>query len=251
MKKIAFILAFIITSCSFVSCGEKTAEESAETSASASESAESTENTQSESAETETQPNADVQETTQRNTVDDGYTDDVIPDTFSRGKINGNVYTSDFGRIKLTLPEDWNFLPQDELFSMMDFTPDNPDNEEAVTQQLLYSPSILDAYAVNLKTGEIIVISYANLSSCDAEYQNMSAEEYADTVQNPQSKENVKFCGKDFIKVNTKSTYDNGLVTDNAEYIRKINNFIMNITFTSAPGGGDVTCFENCFEAVR
>lgn len=250
MKKIAFILAFIITSCSFVSCGEKSTEESAETSASASESAETAQTAETQ-AETETQADTQIAETTERNTVDDGYTDDVIPDSFSRGKINGNVYTTDFGRIKLTLPEGWSFLPESEIFSMMNFTPDNPDDDYSVTQQLLYSPSILDAYAVNTQTGEIIVISYANLMSCDAEYQNMSAEEYADTVQNPTGRENVKLWGKDFIKVNTTSNYDGGLTTDNIEYIRKINNFIMNITFTSAPGGGDVTCFENCFEALR
>ena len=172
---------------------------------------------------------------------------------FKKGKIEGNVYTSEFSGIKFTLPDVINFMTQEELDKMAEQSLKMANPED----RMRLMSKITEAEVFDIRTSTLLDISYYNLNILGPENMGKSEEEFfrefimpmADnmgvTVTEPVE---VELGGRTFtmLKMEKKKK------TAPAEYLyvsRIDNDFI--IFITACPGiiGGQEE-FEACFEAL-
>ena len=172
---------------------------------------------------------------------------------FKKGKIEGNVYTSEFSGIKFTLPDVINFMTQEELDKMAEqsLKMTNPEDRMRLMSK------ITEAEVFDIRTSTLLDISYYNLNILGPENMGKSEEEFfrefimpmADnmgvTVTEPVE---VELGGRTF----TMLKMGEEKKTAPAEYLyvsRIDNDFI--IFITACPGiiGGQEE-FEACFEAL-
>lgn len=126
---------------------------------------------------------------------------------FKSSAVNGNVYTSEYAGIKITLPEDANFLDVDNLHTHYII----PTRFMSEDEKSFYMTGELDAsacygYAVNR-----VDVWFYNTKQRYPSNPDMSAEEFLKTdemdfdpeteVSDVAGPEYVKICGKDYVKV--------------------------------------------------
>ena len=126
---------------------------------------------------------------------------------FKSSTVNGNVYTSEYAGIKITLPEDANFLDVDNLHTHYIM----PTRFMSEDEKSFYMTGELDAsacygYAVNR-----VDVWFYNTKQRYPSNPDMSAEEFLKTdemnfdpeteVSDVAGPEYVKICGKDYVKV--------------------------------------------------
>ena len=172
---------------------------------------------------------------------------------FKKGKIEGNVYTSEFSGIKFTLPDVINFMTQEELDKMAEQSLKMANPED----RMRLMSKITEAEVFDIRTSTLLDISYYNLNILGPENMGKSEEEFfrefimpmADnmgvTVTEPVE---VVLGGRTF----TMLKMGEEKKTAPAEYLyvsRIDNDFI--IFITACPGiiGGQEE-FEACFEAL-
>ena len=172
---------------------------------------------------------------------------------FKKGKIEGNVYTSEFSGIKFTLPDVINFMTQEELDKMAEQSLKMANPED----RMRLMSKITEAEVFDIRTSTLLDISYYNLNILGPENMGKSEEEFfrefimpmADnmgvTVTEPVE---VELGGRTF----TMLKMGEEKKTAPAEYLyvsRIDNDFI--IFITACPGiiGGQEE-FEACFEAL-
>ena len=172
---------------------------------------------------------------------------------FKKGKIEGNVYTSEFSGIKFTLPDVINFMTQEELDKMAEqsLKMTNPEDRMRLMSK------ITEAEVFDIRTSTLLDISYYNLNILGPENMGKSEEEFFREFIMPMANNmgvtvtepvEVELGGRTF----TMLKMGEEKKTAPAEYLyvsRIDNDFI--IFITACPGiiGGQEE-FEACFETL-
>ena len=172
---------------------------------------------------------------------------------FKKGKIEGNVYTSEFSGIKFTLPDVINFMTQEELDKMAEQSLKMTNPED----RMRLMAKITEAEVFDIRTSTLLDISYYNLNILGPENMGKSEEEFFREFIMPMANNmgvtvtepvEVELGGRTF----TMLKMGEEKKTAPAEYLyvsRIDNDFI--IFITACPGiiGGQEE-FEACFEAL-
>ncbi|MBP3309224.1 MAG: hypothetical protein J6L05_00205 [Ruminococcus sp.] len=240
MKKFAVLLALMMSLCSLASCGDsKKSSKSGKNSSSVTESDEN------------------------KNTDSDDDDEGESAEGFERGSVSGKTYTSEFGGIKFTAPSEWVYSTDEQILSMMNIALDVTGNDNELTKQLLEQAVIYDAQAMNVTTGENVIIMYENLRKEGINPDTITAESYLDIVKSQLENmsgvtysdfsdyEKVRFGNKEFLRFKLTSTYGTlNYSCSQIQYVRKTGDFIMAIIVSSGAEKRDMTVYEDCFEAI-
>ncbi len=238
MKKFAVLLALMMSLCSLASCGD---------------SKKSSKSDKNSSSVTESDENKNT------DSDDDGES----AEGFKRGSVSGKTYTSEFGGIKFTAPSEWVYSTDEQILSMMNIALDVTGNDNELTKQLLEQAVIYDAQAMNVTTGENVIIMYENLRKEGINPDTITAEGYLDIVKSQLENmsgvtysdfsdyEKVRLGNKEFLRFKLTSTYGTlNYSCSQIQYVRKTGDFIMAIIVSSGAEKRDMTVYEDCFEAI-
>lgn len=173
---------------------------------------------------------------------------------FKKGKIEGNVYTSEFAGIKFTLPDAMSFMSEEELANMISQSLKMTNGED----RKRVMSKITEAEVFDIRTSTLLDISYYNLNLLNPDKIGITEEEFFKemiipfansvgvSVTEPLEKE---LGGRKFIMIKMGDEKK----TAPAEYLyvsRIDKDFI--IFITACPGIiGSQEDFENCFEPLN
>ena len=279
MKKIALLLAMLMSVSAFTACGDNDDDDDDKKSSSSYESEEdskkkdkddSDEDEKKSDDEDETEPKEDKTEPEEDETEPEE--DETEPATektptaakdtdFERGTVDGDVYTSDYSGVKFTLPSGWEFMSEEDVLATMNIGFDVTGS--ALTAELLDQVVIYDSVANNSLTGESIMFMYENISKTVPD--SFTVEDYYEAALNSASQmmdgvtltgsdetETVDIDGTEYIKYEMHTSYDDyGFELTQTYFGRKIDNFIFIIAYTSGLEGGSPDDYMNCFESLN
>lgn len=264
MKKIALTLAFLLTLCSFTACGDDSSSESksnsssVETTTEAATEAETEAETTEEAAESTT---AAEEEATTKADSEGSDKEAAEGNGLTRGKVEGNVYTSEFAGIKFTAPEGWTFAKDDYILSMMNISFDTIGDDIAINKALLDQAVIYDALCMDQKTGANIIFEYENLAkevpdpdkytmddiiaSFDKQLAAITAIKYEKIKA-----DKVTIAGQEYEKLVYHADY-NTISMDQVFYIRREGDLVFCIIASNGQSGEDMTVYEKNIEALN
>lgn len=281
MKKIALLLAMLMSVSAFTACGDNDDDDDDKKSSSSYESEEdskkkdkddSDEDEKKSDDEDETEPKEDETEPEENETEPEE--DETEPATektptaakdtdFERGTVDGDVYTSDYSGVQFTLPSGWEFMSEEDVLATMNIGFDVTGS--ALTAELLDQVVIYDSVANNSLTGESIMFMYENISKTVPDPDSFTVEDYYEAALNSASQmmdgvtltgsdetETVDIDGTEYIKYEMHTSYDDyGFELTQTYFGRKIDNFIFIIAYTSGLEGGSPDDYMNCFESLN
>ena len=173
---------------------------------------------------------------------------------FKEGKIEGNVYTSEYAGIKFTVPEDVEFMDKKELDEMIRQSIASLQGND----KLQLMAKVTEAEIFDPETMTIVDIGFHNIKRLHPDNADMTAEDFIETDViapvraldvNITEPEKVKLGGREFTKVKISEKTDANTY-QNLYASRIDDDFIMFIT--AFPGKiGDEAAFESCFEAIK
>lgn len=244
MKKAALFASLILALFASVSCSESKKETKNDT--------ETT--TAAETATTEA-ASTDISAETSTGAAEEVEKFDPAEGTsFKAGKIEGNVYTSEYAGIKFTLPDGVEFMDMKELEEMVQQSISMLEGDDK--KQLM--AKITEAEIFEPDTMTIVDIGFHNIKYLHPDHADMTAGEFIeeDVVApvrqldvNITEPETVKLGGREFTKVKISEKENEGTY-QNLYASRVDDDFIMFIT--AFPGKiGDEAKFESCFEALN
>lgn len=157
----------------------------------------------------------------------------------SRGTVDGNVYKSDFTGITFTKPDSWKFSSDEEIADTMEIAVDQL-LDENYADAAANMTTIFDMMAVDATSGTNVNITYENLAKSGNE--DLSADEYLDiTVEQLTSQDALSvslteetkatLCGDEYVRATFSSSYM-GISMTQVYYLRKIDNYMVNIVVT-------------------
>lgn len=233
MKKIALMLACLMSIGMFAGCDKN--DSSDEKSSSQVQENES-------SALDENQPDSDTD--------------------FERGVVQNNVYISNFAGLKFTAPEGWEFANDEYIASMMNIGLEVTDNDNDLTKAMLEQTTIYDAVCMEQSTGKNIIIMYENIAKEVPDPATFTADDYLDSVeQQYDSMENVTITsnsdreyvdinGNEYIKKPVHIKYDEmDIEAEQVYYVRKVGNYMLGIIASSGSTSDDMSVYEENFDA--
>lgn len=231
MKKIALALAFLMSIGMFTGCGDDN------------------------SSDDKSSSSSQVQEANGENLKSDDNSG------FERGKVENNVYTSDFANVKFTAPDGWEFANDEYIANMMNIGLEITENDNDFTKAMLEQTTIYDTVCTDSATGKNIIIMYENVAKEVPNPESFSADDYVDSVEKQLTsvanvvytqkgnRENISINGEDYIKQAYNVKYDEmGLETEQIYYVRKVGNFMLGIIASSGSTSDDMSVYEKNFE---
>lgn len=280
MKKIALLLAMLMSVSAFTACGDNDDDDDKKSSSSyeseedskKKDKTDSDEDEKKSDDEDETEPKEDKTEPEEDETEPEE--DETEPATektptaakdtdFERGTVDGDVYTSDYSGVKFTLPSGWEFMSEEDVLATMNIGFDVTGS--ALTAELLDQVVIYDSVANNSLTGESIMFMYENISKTVPDPDSFTVEDYYEAALNSASQmmdgvtltgsdetETVDIDGTEYIKYEMHTSYDDyGFELTQTYFGRKIDNFIFIIAYTSGLEGGSPDDYMSCFESLN
>lgn len=103
------------------------------------------------------------------------------PQTISRGKIKGDVYTNDCLNLTFTKPSSWRYMSDEELAAAVGASADMFKDPERFEQALESQTSVYDFMVLDPVTGTCLMLCFENLSH--AGNANISEEAYISAVE--------------------------------------------------------------------
>lgn len=236
MKKIALMLAFLMTAGILTGCGEESSSDE-------------------KSSSSQVQENDNSDESSLSSEAQSANTE------FERGKVENNVYTSNFADIKFAAPEGWEFADDEYIASLMNIGLEITEKDNDLTKAMLEQTTIYDTMCIEASTGKNIIIMYENLAKEVLNPEDFTAEDYMDAVEGQLNstanitfateggRENITINGKEYIKQTISTKYDQaGMETSQVYYVRKVDNFMLAIIASSGNTSDDMTVYEENFE---
>ena len=256
MKKTALFMAIMFALLAASSCGEKKKSTDKTSETAAVEETTASETTTMPAFEFVTVPVTDASEAELEAEL--AAIDPIAGTAFTKGSIEGNVYTSEFAGIKFTAPDEWTFKSDEDIETQKQQSMAN------MTAELkkISAMEITDAALINSESTKAIDFTYSNVKLKYPDDSGLSEEEFLDkdifmgNLEEYKEKyglkmsdpEKVTLGGKEFIKFMILKDVEN---SDDVIYIGRIDDdFILTI---AAYGGAvtDTAAFESCFEAMN
>lgn len=161
----------------------------------------------------------------------------------SRGKIEGDVYKSEYLGLEFTKPSSWVYSTDEEIAASMNLGADMLGDKfkEAVEK----NPSVYDMMVVDSLTRTNINISYENLAKSMS--TNITEEQYIDAVKKQFASitsmsvkfsdkvEKVKLGEQEYTKI-TATTTASGVSMTQVYYVRKIDKYMSLVIATIVSG---------------
>ena len=285
-KKIAFIMSIVMMGSMFTGCGSSddsssSSRSSKKSSASTSEASDEEDDEEEASkskkekktteAETETETEEETEAETEEEKIIELPTKDenaAEPTTeeksaakgtsYKRGEVKDGVFHSDYLGIDFKTPEGWSELSEAQMFSIMNVGLEITGNSDLIDEALLEQAMIYD-YAAKSPGNGSITFSLENLKKENAALAaSYTEEDYIEalnqqlknvnsiTFEEVTSPEKIELCGNTYYKVHQKASYG-GSKLNQAYYIRKLDDFMVLLVFTSGADGEDMTKYEANF----
>lgn len=263
MKKKSIIITFAAALCALTSCGKNVvsmpemAASPADNTSTTAISAEAVTAPKTESSPVTTAAlpedttaatvSETIPEVTEAAVNETGYKNATEYNGFRSSTVNGNVYSSEYAGIKITLPKEANFLDVDNLHTHYIM----PTRFMSEDEKSFYMTGELDASVCYGDAVNRVDVWFYNTKQRYPDNPDMSAEEFlkADEMDfSPEvdvtdivGPESVSICGKDYAKVSY-----NAFSQAHITYARRINDdYIMEIRTS----GFTAEDFESCIEA--
>ncbi|MGN0613683.1 MAG: hypothetical protein ACI4JB_07245 [Porcipelethomonas sp.] len=237
MKKIALMMAFLISAGMLAGCGENN----------------SSDEKSSSSSQVQEKDNSD-----EASSSSDSQSADI---EFERGTVENGVYTSSFADIKFTAPGGWEFANDEYIANMMNISLDVTGNGDDLTKAMLEQTSIYDAMCTEQSTGKNILILFENIAKQVPDPSGFTVEDYMDNVENQfdslenltytdkSDREQITINGEDYTKKAFHVKYeDMDYETEQIYYARKVGDFMLVIIATSGTSSEDMSVYEENFE---
>lgn len=280
MKKIALLLAMLMSVSAFVSCGDNDDDDDNKKSSSYSSEDDSKKKDKDDSDEDEDETDPEEDETDPEEDETEPEEDETEPDEdetepatektptaakdtdFERGTVDGDVYSSDYSGVQFTLPSGWSFMSEEDVLATMNIGFDVTGSD--LTAELLNQLVIYDSVANNSLTGESIMFMYENISKTAPDPDSFTVEDYYEaaiksasqmmsgvTLTGSDETEAVDIGGTEYLKYEMNISYDDyGFELTQTYFGRKIDNFIFIISYTSGLEGGSPDDYMSCFDSI-
>lgn len=273
MKKIALLLAMLMSVSAFVSCGDNDDDNDNKKSSSYSSEDDSKKKDKDDSDEDEDETDPEEDETEPEEDETEPEEDETEPATektptaakdtdFERGTVDGDVYSSDYSGVQFTLPSGWSFMSEEDVLATMNIGFDVTGSD--LTAELLNQLVIYDSVANNSLTGESIMFMYENISKTAPDPDSFTVEDYYEaaiksasqmmsgvTLTGSDETEAVDIGGTEYLKYEMNISYDDyGFELTQTYFGRKIDNFIFIISYTSGLEGGSPDDYMSCFDSI-
>jgi hypothetical protein len=154
------------------------------------------------------------------------------------GAWDGNTFTNEWANIKLTLPEDWIVVPEEQIQKFTDMSEQNADNlteEDGITKEdieNLHSLSVRDFMVLSKNGPAVLLAEYVDYSSFSASFQ-MTAEHFLNGKKEFSEKNGVEFVELPSViiageKYLTAVSHSPDLPTDSQVFVRVFDGAIIN-----------------------
>lgn len=293
-KKLALLLSMLMV-CSFASCGSSDNEEDDDTDGESisssvdddesseadeeseeyaeSESSDDTEESENESSESSDESSEDADSSSEDESSEssdegsedtDSSSDNEALSDFVMGTVEDNVYTSSFGNLTFTAPDNYVFYSDEEILDLMDLGAELLyDDASELYAELAQQTTIYDMVAQDSETGDNVIIMYENLEAYGSGIADLyDVDTYIEALDTQMESlassgmtftktdaADVTFCGQDFVKTEytfTMESYD--YTTSQVYYITKNGDYMTVIILSAgAYGDGDLSALESCF----
>lgn len=219
---------------------------------------EESENESSESSDESSESSDEISED------EDSSSDNEALSDFVMGTVEDNVYTSSFGNLTFTAPDNYVFYSDEEILDLMDLGADLLyDDASELYAELAQQTTIYDMVAQDSETGDNVIIMYENLEAYGSGIADLyDVDTYIEALDTQMESlassgmtftktdaADVTFCGQDFVKTEytfTMESYD--YTTSQVYYITKNGDYMTVIILSAgAYGDGDLSALESCF----
>ena len=250
MKKVSLLTALLICLGAFASCGDTDSEKS---SSKDSDTTQAYELNDDDDNETDDEKETD-EEVTENETEEetDAPAESDGDSDFIKGEISGNVYTSEFGNLRFTAPDGWNFSSEDDILAMMGLSQSVVDTGVDLDSLIAEQIAIYDAQAMST-TGDNVLFMFENLKKEGVTFQ-LSADDYIAilkqnfsningiTYSNYSDPKTFKLGNDEYTYFSVDSTYESYNMTITQTYAFRI---MDDYSFSFVYSGGGCTDFEN------
>lgn len=274
-KKLALLLSMLMV-CSFASCGSSDNEEDDEADGESISSSvgddesseadeESEEYAESESSDDTEESENETSESSDESSDDtDSSSDNEILSDFVMGTVEDNVYTSSFGNLTFTAPDNYVFYSDEEILDLVDLGAKLLyDDASELYAELAQQTTIYDMVVQDSEIGDNVIIMYENLEAYGSGIADLyDVDTYIEALDTQMEflassgmtftktdAADVTFCGQDFVKTEytfTMESYD--YTTSQVYYITKNGDYMTVIILSAgAYGDGDLSALESCF----
>ncbi len=225
------------------------------------ESSDDTEESENESSESSDESSESSDEISED---EDSSSDNEVLSDFVMGTVEDNVYTSSFGNLTFTAPDNYVFYSDEEILDLMDLGADLLyDDASELYAELAQQTTIYDMVAQDSETGDNVIIMYENLEAYGSGIADLyDVDTYIEALDTQMESlassgmtftktdaADVTFCGQDFVKTEytfTMESYD--YTTSQVYYINKNGDYMTVIILSAgAYGDGDLSALESCF----
>jgi len=244
MKKAAAVLAVVLGICPLSSCGGTESSKKSESSKIAEEEEIQPITSKDKSIAIENDDSEDEEEDTTaepETEAPEKSNDTAEASDLKLGEVSGNVYTSEFNGLKITVPTGFEIVNGDELDELIDRGASLTNMESAM--DAINSVTINDAAILNTLNGANISIAYEDLAKTVPNPEDYTVEEYLEI-----SKKSVAGIGMDidmgevsktelggqefYTRCQTYNMPDYNLEMDMQIFVRKIGNYMLVINYT-------------------
>ena len=172
--------------------------------------------------------------------------ENVIPPKpeLSRGTVENGVYQNEFLGVSFNKPELWVYSTEEEIAALMNLVVDNLLNEN-LKETLENNPVIIDMVVIDPVSRSNLNITYENLAKSLS--TNITVEQYIEAFKQQMSgmvgmtvtftgePETVKLGNVEFTRLLCNTT-TNGVQTNQAIYLRKIDTYMISVSVTVVSG---------------
>lgn len=172
-----------------------------------------------------------------------------------RGAWKDNVYTNDFIDLTFNLPDKWTYATDEEMNNVFQSTNEVVEESDKVFMEISEIKSLNEMMAQNVYSGSNVIIVYENLSM-SVGGSKMTEEQYLDVVKS--QLEAVETFNYKLGEASKEKIGNNEYVTLKASiegteivqlyYIRKIDNYMVNIIVTSSNNAESIDSIMENFE---
>lgn len=249
-RKLALLLA-MMSVCMFASCGDSDDDKSSSSSESSSVSESPSEDESSESSDKDDNSSEKDDSENESSEVSDFESSESGEEgsdgSFTLGKVENGVYTSEFSGISFTAPENMSFASEEEILSMMNLGSELLDDSRVdLYMEIAKQTTVYDMVASDPMTGDNVMIMYENLSTYGNTAASYDVDTYVEALEaqmdmlassgltyEKKSSGTVNLSGIDFVKVEFEANYETyGYTTTQAYYVAKQDDYIIAVITT-------------------
>ncbi len=264
MKKLSLLLALMLSLCSFTACGDSDDGEEKDSSSVSQEDKDDDDDDDKKDSSSDSKKKKNDEKKSSHDSEkdkDDEEKEDDDADKesveFSRGKVEGNVYTNEFSGLTFETPEDWTIYSDEEIKATMGIGLEAGGSSLDVDK--IAASAVVDFAAVNTGTGESVTITFENASKFPENYtidNYIAAFKLSTKASMPdadiewdEDTNKVELSGIEFDTFGSDIELETYGLNISQEYcIGKVNGYMVSIAYTSGYTSSTMEDYYDCFK---